>query len=271
MTTKTGKALLTVLAVLVAIGFLASIGVVIKNKFFNNELPVYVIDNQEIDNQEIDNETSTNVSKFIFKLNPTVLDNLDKNETLKVKNLEVKDSGTTWIYWTWENPNNEDFGKCMIYINDRNVKNTTREYYNATNLNPGTNNTIKIYVIDKYGRIQDDCVSSTAMTLAGRDTAAPSSIDNLEAASRDATTIKWTWTNPAEPDFDKAIVYVNGVNVKNTTNNYYEAKDLAQNTIYTITVHTMDTEGNVNTQNVTNSTRTCLNVCSFGRCRTYCV
>lgn len=269
MTTKTGKALLTVLAILVAIGFLASIGVVIKNKFTDNQLPVYVIDNQELDNQKLDNKTSTNASKFTFKLGPTVLGN--KSETLKIKNLEVKDSGTTWIYWTWKNPDNEDFGKNMIYINDKNVKNTTREYYNATNLNPGTNNTIKIYVVDKYGVKQNVYVSSTAMTLAGKDTAAPSPINNLGVASRDATSIRWTWTNPTESDFDKAIVYVNGVNVKNTTNNYYEAKDLAQNTIYTIIVHTMDTEGNVNTQDVTNSTRTCLNVCSFGKCRTYCV
>jgi len=266
MTTKTGKALLSVLAVLVAIGLLASVGVIIKNKFSEKELPVYVIDTPEMKNET---GSQANASKFTFKLEPIV--SQGKNETLKIKNLEVKDSGTTWIYWTWENPENENFGKCMIYINDRNVKNTTREYYNATNLNPGTNNTIKICVVDKYGVKQSECVSSSAMTLEGRDTAPPSPIDNLAVESKTTTSIKWTWTNPSESDFDKAIVYINGINVKNTTENYYEAKGLAQNTIYTITVHTMDTEGNINTQNVTNSTRTCLDVCSFGKCRTYCV
>jgi nicotinate-nucleotide pyrophosphorylase len=65
------------------------------------------------------------------------------------------------------------------------------------------------------------------------------------------------------------LVFINGTNVKNVTENYYKATGLAQNTYYTISLQTMDTNGNINTHNVENTNRTGIRVCSWGHCNTY--
>ena len=262
MEKKTAKILLTVLIAVVAVALLVTVGYVIKNKY-GKELPVFTLYGPE----QIAPTNAGNVSKITFTFNTSGISN---DNSLVVTDLKAKEVDKTWIYWTWTNPVSEDFGRCMLYLDGKNIKNTTKEYYNATDLNPGTNHTIKIYVMDKYGERQNDYASDTSTTLYGVDTAAPSKVDEIKVASRDATSIGWKWTNPPESDFDKAIVFINGVNVKNTTENHYKATGLNQNTVYTINIHTMDTNGNINAHDVTNSTRTCLNVCSFGHCNTYC-
>ena len=262
MEKKIAKILLTVLIAVVAVALLVTVSYVIKNKY-GKELPVFTLYGSE----QITPVDAGNASEITFTFGASALSNKD----LVVTNLEAKVVGTTWIYWTWTNPSNEDFGRCMLYLDGKNIKNTTREWYNATDLNPGTNHTIRIYVMDQYGVKQSTYVSDTASTLYGIDTAAPSRVDDIKVKSKDATSIEWTWTNPPESDFDKAIIFINGINVKNTTESHYKATGLSPNTIYTINIHTIDTNNNLNAHDVTNSTRTCLDVCSFGHCNTYCV
>jgi hypothetical protein len=88
------------------------------------------------------------------------------------------------------------------------------------------------------------------------DNTPPASITNLANQSAGYTWIYWNWTNPANADFSKAIVYVNGSNVANTSNNYYNATGLTINKNYTITVNTVDVNGNVNNTNVSNTAKT---------------
>ncbi len=259
METKTAKVLLTVFAVLAAIGILLTIGYVIKDKA-GKQLPVFTLGSQE------DNSKNTNASKIVFSFNAST-SNTDKS--LTVKNLEATEIGTNSIYWTWTNPSNENFSRCMIYLDGRNYKNTTNEYYNATDLNPGTNHTIKIYVVDIHGVKQSTYAEDTETTLFGTDTSGPSPVDNVKVTARDATSIEWSWTNPAESDFDKVLVFINDTNVKNVTDNHYKATGLAQNAYYTISLQTMDKNGNINTHSVTDTNRTGIRVCSWTHCNTY--
>ena len=77
------------------------------------------------------------------------------------------------------------------------------------------------------------------------DTSPPSSIRNLVSYSG-SSWINWTWTNPSDLDFNHTIVYIDGKFVDNTSDTYYNATDLLQGTLHTISTRTVDLSGNVN-------------------------
>ena len=77
------------------------------------------------------------------------------------------------------------------------------------------------------------------------DTTAPGLVTGFSAIVS-SNSIFWNWTNPSDSDFLKNIIYIDGVNVANTTGNSYNAVGLQANTTYTITVKSADISGNVN-------------------------
>lgn len=91
-----------------------------------------------------------------------------------------------------------------------------------------------------------------AMYPGSIDTIAPGSVANI-SSSKSKNWIYWTWTNPADADFAAAIVYLNGVNVASTSNNYYNATGLNPLTPYIIRINTKDTSGNINFANVSDT------------------
>ncbi|MBI5881455.1 hypothetical protein HZB90_04965 [archaeon] len=78
------------------------------------------------------------------------------------------------------------------------------------------------------------------------DTTPPGPVTGLDVATKGTTWINWTWVNPTDTDFSKAIIYINGTNRANTSNNYYNASGLLPNTVYQINVSTKDSSENVN-------------------------
>jgi hypothetical protein len=84
----------------------------------------------------------------------------------------------------------------------------------------------------------------------------PAWVTNLANQSVGTSWLYWTWTNPTDLDFSRALVYLNGVNVVNTSSNFYNATGLTSNTAYTLTVYTMDTLGNINNSAVTSIVKT---------------
>lgn len=79
------------------------------------------------------------------------------------------------------------------------------------------------------------------------------SVANLNNPDAGKTWLYWNWTNPTLGNFSEAVIYLDGVNVLNTSNNYYNATGLMPNTAYTITVHAKDVDGNLNTVDVSSS------------------
>jgi subtilase family serine protease len=76
----------------------------------------------------------------------------------------------------------------------------------------------------------------------------PASVTNLHNISYASNYINWTWTNPADSDFDKVMIYLNGTFQRNVTNGtqYYNATGLTPNTMYEIGTRTVDIAGNIN-------------------------
>jgi hypothetical protein len=83
----------------------------------------------------------------------------------------------------------------------------------------------------------------------------PGSITNLQNVTG-ATWINWMWTNPADADFYHTMVFLNGKWETNTSDSFYNATDLDQDTSYEIGTHTVDSAGNVNETWVNQTGRT---------------
>ncbi|MBW2980006.1 hypothetical protein KY360_01135, partial [Candidatus Woesearchaeota archaeon] len=83
------------------------------------------------------------------------------------------------------------------------------------------------------------------------DTTPPASVGDINSPSKGTDYIYWIWENPLDADFAEAIVYLDGVNIVNTTNDYLNVTGLTPDMIYTINIHTKDTTGNINDTDVT--------------------
>ncbi len=89
------------------------------------------------------------------------------------------------------------------------------------------------------------------------DLTSPASITNLVMENNGTSWIKWNWTNPIDTDFAKVMVYIDGIfkdYVTSPTANY-NVTNLSSG-YYTISTHTVDTSGNINSTwvNLTNYT-----------------
>jgi hypothetical protein len=91
-----------------------------------------------------------------------------------------------------------------------------------------------------------------------QDVTPPASVTNLTNTTYEATYITWNWTNPGDADFSHAVVYLNGTWKANVSKplNSYTATELSGDTEYTISTRTVDTNGNVNSTWINNTTRT---------------
>ncbi|MBW2984137.1 S8 family serine peptidase, partial [Candidatus Woesearchaeota archaeon] len=105
--------------------------------------------------------------------------------------------------------------------------------------------------------IPNEGVSGTrTLNVQSPDTTPPATITGLTSTSKSTDYIYWEWTNPIDGDFAENIVYIDTVNEINTSNSYYNATGLSPDTLYTITVHTKDTTGNVNNTDVSDAVTT---------------
>ena len=76
----------------------------------------------------------------------------------------------------------------------------------------------------------------------------PDSVSNLKNATYLPFSVNWTWTDPTDYDFERVIVYLDGVFKANVTRGvqFYNATSLAPGTGYTISTKTVDATGNTN-------------------------
>ena len=75
-------------------------------------------------------------------------------------------------------------------------------------------------------------------------------VSNLTLISKGINYLVWNWTNPNDSNFFQSIIYINGLNILNTTDNNFNLTGLQQNTSYTIDINTESVNGNINYTNV---------------------
>jgi parallel beta-helix repeat protein len=109
-------------------------------------------------------------------------------------------------------------------------------------------NHLVVYAQDTTGNWDTNSVSFSV------DSIPPASVDDLHNVSYAINYINWTWTDPADADFAKVVVYLDGVLQGEVPKGvmYYNATGLEQAT-YTIGTRTVDING---TENATMKTHT---------------
>jgi hypothetical protein len=113
-----------------------------------------------------------------------------------------------------------------------------------------------LFLIISLTIVNVGAVSSTTNTTFNvngteTDTTPPATITNLDAEVGDDW-INWTWTNPSDDDFSHCRIYIDDVYVGNTSDEFYYLDDLDEGT-YLITIHTQDTNGNINNTDVSDT------------------
>ena len=86
----------------------------------------------------------------------------------------------------------------------------------------------------------------------------PASITNLVKIHYGPDHINWTWVNPSDSDFHHAEIYLNDIFKANISapHNFYNATGLIPDTLYKISIYTVDEAGNKNGTKVEDSVRT---------------
>ncbi|WP_440955840.1 NosD domain-containing protein [Methanosarcina sp. Mfa9] len=100
---------------------------------------------------------------------------------------------------------------------------------------------VNVSVADAWGNVVWDN-SSSYTAIVDTD---PSGVSGLQATAG-LTWINWTWNNPPETDFNHTILYLDGIFLANTSDSYYNATGLHENTEYELGTLTVDFSGNIN-------------------------
>jgi len=164
--------------------------------------------------------------------------------------------GNDWIYWSWVNPADSDFSHSVVYVNSSWMVNTSNAYYNATGLISGLIYEIEINTVDNKGNINLTQQKDSATTLVPSDTTPPGPITGLGETAVTSSSIRWDWVNPVDSDFGHAIVYLDGVWVANVSSGHYSASGFVPSTVHSLSVRTVDVNGNVNAVWVSDSATT---------------
>jgi hypothetical protein len=117
--------------------------------------------------------------------------------------------------------------------------------------------------VDTSGNINQTWVNNTARTALLPDTTPPASVTYLHNVTFAQTYINWTWTDPADPDFDHVEIYLNGVYKNDVLKGIKYYNVTVTPGTYTIGTRTVDTEGDINTTMVTHTATTILPAIRF--------
>lgn len=176
---------------------------------------------------------------------------VDTTPPAEVGNLVVSESTENSLTITWSNPADADFDHVEMYVDNQFVQNVRGTIYQATGLAPNTVHTFLVKTVDVNGnasagrQILGMTTAVIPPTQPPVDNTAPAEVSNLMFVGATTTTAEVSWTNPADADFAKTYLYINGMKVLETTDMNHVFTGLAPNTAYFVEVKTVDTNGNV--------------------------
>ncbi len=124
------------------------------------------------------NNSSAGIGVYIVKANATnsngsvertwtwnVTNAPDLTPPASITGLTMVGNGTSWINWSWTNPNDADFAGVRVYIDSLYKGSFTTQYYNATGLSSGTSHNISTQTVDNSSNINSTWVNLTNSTL----------------------------------------------------------------------------------------------------------
>ena len=212
----------------------------------------------ELTNHNISMQTADNLGNInttIVQDMQQTMPNLDLVAPAPVSSIASVVRTNETISWEWVNPLDLDLNHIAVYIDNAWKQNITTYYYNATGFSAGTSHKIGLVAVDNSGNMAV-LVENTALTLANPDTTAAAAVSGLSATLVLMDRITWSWTNPADADFNHTVIFIDNVNVANSTGTAYTAAGFTGNTQHKIGMQTVDNAGNTNTNTVENTATT---------------
>jgi len=166
-------------------------------------------------------------------------------------------------------PEAKTYKNKTIFVNIRTTNATSILYnWNGINIsytapvyvtfNEGPN-TLTAYAINEVTTAKISVTFNVNTSVEQNDTTPPGKISNLMVHHLTNESIEWMWENPTDADFAYSIIYLNGINVLNSSVESYKAINLKPDTIYTISIKTSDINRNINPDAAVNSARTLKN------------
>jgi parallel beta-helix repeat protein len=185
-------------------------------------------------------------------LNENNIDHLplanDKIPPKSVSNLKNVSYDSFFINWTWTDPEDSDFDKVQIYINNKYRTSVLKgiQYYKTKKFYANTSYAISTRTVDKIGNVNLTWKNDTARTKT--DFKPPMNVTNLKNISYAPSYINWTWKDPNDNDFKKVMVFIDSKFKGNVSKGkrYYNATNITANTSHTISTWTVDMNGNIN-------------------------
>ena len=172
----------------------------------------------------------------------------DKIPPKSVRNLKNAGYDSSYINWTWIDPEDSDFDKVQIYINNKYKTSVLKgvQYYKTKKLYANRSYTISTRTVDKSGNVNLTWKNDTERTKT--DFKPPMNVTNLKNISYAPSYINWTWKDPNDNDFRKVMVFIDNKFKGNVSKGkmYYNATNLTANTMHTVSTRTVDMNGNIN-------------------------
>ncbi|MFC1741586.1 hypothetical protein ACFL3V_03555, partial [Nanoarchaeota archaeon] len=88
----------------------------------------------------------------------------DTTAPATIEDLDVSVEGETWLYWTWNNPDDVDFDHTEVWLDGVFKANVSTAYYNTTGLEAWSEYIIQLRTADSNGNINTIWVNNTATT-----------------------------------------------------------------------------------------------------------
>lgn len=151
-------------------------------------------------------------------------------------------------------PGNYIYERCSSIIN-------SSHNVSLTSLLPGR---AYYFIINssRFGEIGRNSTEYMFVTISETspvsDTTPPASVSGLTNATYEPMNINWTWSDPADPDFDHVEIYIDGISNGTVAGGVqsFNASFFAPNSSHTISTRTVDIYGNINSTWVNNTAST---------------
>lgn len=166
------------------------------------------------------------------------LPNTKPGELNDVQVSKVKDHQATISF---KLPDDPTFKKVILIINGTNIISTTKSTYTLTNLHANKAYNVKLKVVDKNGESSDGVEQSFRTK---EDNTPPHEIEKVTLSKLKINSVKLSWVNPKDADFNITEIYVNDEFLDATDFENYTVKKLKPNQEYQITLINTDQTGN---------------------------
>ncbi|VVB97701.1 Uncharacterised protein [uncultured archaeon] len=185
-------------------------------------------------------------------------------------------NGTTGsILWSYTSSDNEYGYPSISDVNSDGVNEVIAAFYNLTVFRGSDGSILQEIPLSAAGKttLSEDLNGDGNKEVVAIDTSGnvylfaksaladitpPASITSLHNITYAPNHINWTWTDPSNSDFSKAMIYLDGSFQTNVTKGvqYYNATGLTAGSTHTIATRTVDTSGNINLTRVNHTATT---------------